>query len=218
MNVIIQSTKNLNINHHMKAEIGILGLGVMGTSLAQNFASKGIKTAVYNVPFEGEENVVIDFMKAHPKSKFIGGGSLEDFISTLARPRAILLMIKAGEPIDEMIRKISPLLDKGDIIIDGGNSFYKDTIRRFKSLEKDHLEFVGVGISGGEEGALKGPAMMPSGSEKSKERLLPLFKKIAAIAGDRPCAEWIGKNGSGHFVKMVHNGIEYADMQLLSEV
>ena len=201
-----------------KAEIGLLGLGVMGKSLARNLASKGISTAVYNVPFPGEENVVDDFVHEFPDANFIGGNDLPDFIASLSRPRAILLMIKAGSPVDEMIEKIIPLLDPKDIIIDGGNSYYKDTIRRSKYLFEKGFEFVGMGVSGGEEGALKGPAMMPAGSESSRHRLLQMLRKIAAVADGHPCVDWIGKDGAGHFVKMVHNGIEYADMQLLTEV
>ena len=201
-----------------KADIGILGLGVMGKSLARNFASKGIKTAVYNVPFKGEENVVQEFVSSFPEANFIGRSDLENFVESLSTPRAILLMIKAGQPVDDMIAQISPLLDKGDIIIDGGNSYYKDSIRRYSTLQSEGIEFVGMGVSGGEEGALKGPAMMPAGSNKGKERLLPLFQKIAATADGLPCVDWIGKDGAGHFVKMVHNGIEYADMQLLTEI
>ncbi len=215
---IVKNIVNRIEMSQVKAEIGVLGLGVMGKSLARNFASRGISTAVYNVPFAGEERVVDDFVKEFPSANFLGGKDLQDFISSLSTPRAILLMIKAGEPVDEMIDKLSPLLDDGDIIIDGGNSYYKDSIRRYKYLKEKGLEFVGMGVSGGEEGALKGPAMMPAGSQKSKERLLPMFRKIAAVADEHPCVDWIGKDGAGHFVKMIHNGIEYADMQLLTEV
>lgn len=201
-----------------KATIGVLGLGVMGKSLARNFASRNIKTAVYNMPLKGEENITKNFVKAFPYSNFLLGENLTAFISKLETPRIILLMIKAGEPVDEMIEKLTPILEKGDMIIDAGNSFYKDSIRRFNHLKNEDLEFVGMGVSGGEEGALKGPAIMPAGSDTAKEKLLPILQKIAAVADEQPCVQWVGQDGAGHFVKMVHNGIEYADMQLLTEI
>ena len=201
-----------------KAEIGILGLGVMGKSLARNFAGKSIKTAVYNLPFPGEEDAVNDFVKNYPGLNFTGGKNLPDFINKLKSPRIVLLMIKAGPPVDEMIENLTPLLDRGDLIVDAGNSFFKDTRHRFDLLEKSGIEFVGMGVSGGEEGALMGPSMMPAGTITAKKRLMPMLQKIAAVADEKPCVGWIGKDGAGHFVKTVHNGIEYADMQLLSEV
>lgn len=201
-----------------KAEIGIIGLGVMGKSLARNFASKNIRTAVYNLPFKGEENVVTDFVKKYADSNFLSGNDLPDFIQKLESPRCILLMIKSGDPVDEMIEKLSPHLDSGDMIIDAGNSLFKDTIRRFEDLKEEEIEFVGMGVSGGEEGALKGPSIMPAGTSFAERRLMPMLEKIAAQADGQPCVKWVGNDGAGHFIKMVHNGIEYADMQLLAEV
>ena len=201
-----------------KAEIGIIGLGVMGKSLARNFASKNIRTAVYNLPFKGQETVVADFTKKFPESNFLAGNDLPDFIEKLKTPRCVLLMIKSGEPVDEMIEKLLPHLEKGDMIIDAGNSFFKDTILRFEYLEEKEIEFVGMGVSGGEEGALKGPSIMPAGTAFAERRLLPMLEKIAAQADGQPCVRWVGEDGAGHFIKMVHNGIEYADMQLLAEV
>ena len=215
---IVSAILELLDTNAMKAEIGVLGLGVMGKSLARNFASTGVKTAVFNVPFPGEENVVTEFVDHFPEAGFLGASDLEEFVSNLERPRAILLMIKAGEPVDEMIEKLIPLLEKGDIIIDGGNSYYEDSTRRYKYLKSKGIEFVGMGVSGGEKGALVGPAMMPAGSDHSRDRLLDTFRRIAANADGEPCVDWIGKDGAGHFVKMIHNGIEYADMQLLTEV
>ena len=201
-----------------KAAIGIIGLGVMGKSLARNFASKNIRTAVYNLPLKGEENVVDDFVKKFEDSNFLAGNDLSDFINKLETPRCVLLMIKSGEPVDEMIEKLLPRLEKGDMIIDAGNSFFKDTIRRFEYLKEEEIEFVGMGVSGGEEGALKGPSIMPAGSPFAERRLLPMLEKIAAQADGQPCVKWVGDDGAGHFIKMVHNGIEYADMQLLAEI
>ena len=201
----------------MASEIGLIGLGVMGKSLARNFASRGISVSVYNVPFPGEEKVTEEFIAEFPESKFYGAKNLEDFVQSLQKERLVLLMIKSGDPVDEMIEKLIPLLEKGDSIIDAGNSFYKDTRRRSEYLSSKGLHFVGMGVSGGEEGALNGPSIMPAGSDLSKERLLPLLNKIAAVSYGEPCVSWIGADGAGHFVKMVHNGIEYADMQLLSE-
>jgi len=206
-----------NNDQMQKSDIGLLGLGVMGKSLARNFASKGLKVSVYNIPFPGEENVVSDFANTFPDAGFYGAESLQDFIDSLDGPRVVFLMIKAGEAIDEMIVKLKPLLKSDDMIIDGGNSFFKDTRRRAIALEKEGLHFVGVGVSGGEEGALKGPAIMPAGTSTAKERILPMLQKIAAVADGIPCVNWLGTDGAGHFVKMIHNGIEYGDMQLIAE-
>ena len=204
-------------NSMKKHDIGLLGLGVMGRSLARNFASRDLDVSVYNVPFAGEENAVTDFVAAYPEAGFYGATDLQDFIASLQTPRVVFLMIKAGEAIDEMVEKLKPLLAKDDMIIDGGNSFFKDTRRRAIALEKESLHFVGVGVSGGEEGALKGPAIMPAGTSTAKERILPMLQKIAAVADGEPCVKWLGTDGAGHFVKMLHNGIEYGDMQLLAE-
>ena len=198
-------------------DIGILGLGVMGKSLALNFANKGFSVAVYNIPMPGEETIVEKFVQNNLKQSFFGGGSIPDFLQNLKSPRKILLMVKSGDPVDSVIQKLTPHLDKGDIIIDGGNSFFKDTIRRQKELENIGIHYVGMGVSGGEKGALLGPSMMPAGSFDVKNELMPLFKKVAAQKEGEPCVAWIGENGAGHFVKMIHNGIEYADMQILSE-
>ncbi len=200
-----------------KSTIGLLGLGVMGKSLARNLANNKISTLVYNLSFPGEEKVVDTFIDEHGNEFLTGAKSLETFIAGLDSPRQVLLMIKAGDPVDEMIEKLIPLLDKGDTIIDAGNSFYKDTRRRSQYLDNKGLHFVGMGVSGGEEGALKGPAIMPAGSEHSKKALLPELKKIAAVADGIPCVNWVGPDGAGHYVKMIHNGIEYADMQILTE-
>ncbi|MBK9735323.1 MAG: NADP-dependent phosphogluconate dehydrogenase [Saprospiraceae bacterium] len=202
----------------MKADIGILGLGVMGKSLARNFASKGFKVAVYNLPLPGEENFASEFVKTYSDLPFIGSNDIEEFIAHLSRQRIILLMVKSGEAIDQLITLLNPYLEEGDIIIDAGNSFYKDTIRRINYLKPLNIQFVGMGVSGGEKGALNGPSIMPAGSIEVRNSLLPILQKIAAKADDKPCVAWMGTDGAGHFVKMVHNGIEYADMQILSEV
>lgn len=198
-------------------EFGIIGLGVMGKSLALNFSNKGFKVAVYNIPLPGEESVVNNFVTQYSDHSFFGGQNLVDFVQSLDRPRKVLLMVKSGAPVDSVIEQLLPHLEKGDIIIDGGNSFFKDSIRREKELAAKGLYFVGMGVSGGEKGALLGPSMMPGGSEEIRTQLMPFLQKVAAQAEGNPCVAWIGENGAGHFVKMVHNGIEYADMQLLSE-
>lgn len=213
---ILEKTK-MDSNNNTLADIGIIGLGVMGKSLARNFASKSFKVAVYNAPLPGEENVVQDFVVKFSDLDFISSNSLLDFVKKIKPSRVILLMVKSGDPVDQLIDQLLPHLKKEDMIIDAGNSYFKDTIRRFQFLEKQGIEFVGMGVSGGEEGALKGPAIMPAGSDSSKNKLLPMLKKIAAVADQQPCVNWIGSDGAGHFVKMIHNGIEYADMQLLTE-
>lgn len=200
-----------------KADIGILGLGVMGKALARNFASRGYKVAVYNAPLPGEENIATEFSEAYADAGFVYGESLHDFSKLLGKPRKVLLMVKAGAPVDEMIDQLSPYMESGDMVIDAGNSFYKDTVRRAIHCKELGFSFVGMGVSGGEEGALKGPAIMPAGDETSKIALMPLLESIAARADGHPCVRWVATDGAGHFVKMIHNGIEYADMQLLSE-
>lgn len=202
----------------MKNEIGVLGLGVMGSSLARNFVSRGISTAVFNVPLVGEENKVHDFIEKYNSPLFFGANNLLEFINSIQSPKVVFLMIQSGAPIDEMIEKIQPLLDKNDIIVDAGNSFYKDTRNRALRLAESGIDFVGMGVSGGETGALLGPAIMPAGGEKARLRLLPMLEKIAAKVDNDSCVSWVGTDGAGHFVKMVHNGIEYADMQLIAEV
>lgn len=202
-----------------RSNIGIYGLGVMGRSLALNFDGHGIHTSVYNQKLPGEESLVEDFLSGDAADTDIQGYSeAEKFIQSLKKPRKILLMIKAGAPVDEVIDQLAPLLDSGDILIDGGNSHYTDTNRRMKKLADLNIRYVGIGISGGEDGARNGPSMMPGGVEQAWPELKPIFEPIAATAPDgSPCCRWMGSQGAGHFVKMVHNGIEYAIMQLIAE-
>jgi 6-phosphogluconate dehydrogenase len=198
-----------------KADIGLVGLAVMGENLVLNMESKGFTCAVFNRTVEK----VDAFMNGRGKGKnFIGAHTIEDFVKSLKSPRKIMLMVKAGRPVDDFMELLIPHLDKGDIIIDGGNSHFPDTIRRTKYLESKGLFFIGTGVSGGEEGALKGPSIMPGGSPAAWPHIKPIFQSIAAkVADGTPCCDWVGENGAGHFVKMVHNGIEYGDMQLICE-
>ncbi|MCK4308739.1 MAG: NADP-dependent phosphogluconate dehydrogenase, partial [Candidatus Atribacteria bacterium] len=198
-----------------KQNIGLIGLGVMGQNLILNMEDKGYSVAVYNRTSAKTE----DFAKSAAKGKnILPTYSLEEFVNSLETPRKITLLVKQGKPVDDFIVKLIPLLDKGDLIIDGGNSYFKDTIRRNKELNDLGLLFIGTGISGGEEGALKGPAIMPGGQKEAYNLMEDIFKKIAAKAYDGvPCVSYIGPDGAGHFVKMVHNGIEYGDMQLIGE-
>jgi len=198
-----------------KYDIGLIGLAVMGQNLALNMESKGYRAAVYNRTGKRTE----EFIGGKAKGRNIKAAyTFEDLVSSLARPRKIMLMVKAGDPIDKTIEALIPLLSKGDLIIDGGNSFYKDTIRRKKYLAEKDILYIGAGVSGGEEGALKGPAMMPGGSEEAYSLAASIFEDISARAEDGvPCVSHIGPDGAGHFVKMVHNGIEYGDMQLIGE-
>jgi 6-phosphogluconate dehydrogenase len=197
-----------------KADIGMVGLAVMGENLTKNLLSKGYSVAVYNKELEA----VTDFVERKAKGqKVIGTYSYKELADNLKKPRKIMLMIRAGKPVDEVIENLLPYLEEGDIIIDGGNSHFPDTIRRTQYLESKGLLFIGTGVSGGEEGALKGPSMMPGGSLKAWEHMKPIFQSISAKANGNPCCQWIGENGAGHFVKMVHNGIEYGDMQLICE-
>lgn len=197
-----------------KADIGMIGLAVMGENLSLNMESKGFTVAVFN-----KETEWIDrFLKGRGKDKhFIGTYSLAELTDSLKKPRKIMMMIKAGKPVDEVIAGLLPLLEEGDIIIDGGNSHFQDTIRRTKLLEENKIRFIGTGVSGGEEGALTGPSIMPGGSREAWPFVKPILQAIAAKADDAPCCEWVGDNGAGHYVKMVHNGIEYGDMQLICE-
>jgi len=202
------------------ADIGIIGLGVMGENLALNIEGKGFTVAVHNRTVAGlEEGVVGRFLDGRGKGKpFVGADTLEDFVALLAAPRKIMMMVKAGPPVDELIERLLPLLAGGDILIDGGNSHFADTIRRTRYVESKGGLFIGTGVSGGEEGALLGPSIMPGGSPAAWPHVKPIFQAIAAKAPDgTPCCDWVGKDGAGHFVKMVHNGIEYGDMQLISE-
>ena len=199
-----------------KSDIAIIGLAVMGENLALNMESKGYTVSVFNRHTER----VTAFLSSRGQGKDIrGADSLEDLTAQLEHPRKVMLMIKAGAPVDEMIEQLIPLLESGDLIIDGGNSNYQDTERRTKQVEEQGFLYIGCGVSGGEEGALHGPSMMPGGSEAAWPLVKPLFQAIAAHTDDgAPCCEWIGSGGAGHFVKMVHNGIEYGDMQLIAEV
>ena len=203
----------------MKANIGLIGLAVMGENLALNMESKGFTVAVYNRSVPGEEGVVDRFINGRGKSKrFIGTHSIEQLVDSVKSPHIIMMMVKAGRPVDELISQLLPFLSSGDVIVDGGNSDFHDTERRVKELEKKGIYFVGTGISGGEEGALHGPSVMPGGSVEAWPLVKDILQGISAKLDDgSPCCEWIGAGGAGHFVKMVHNGIEYGDMQLISE-
>ena len=195
------------------AEIGLIGLAVMGKNLALNLADHDFKVAIYNRSQAKTE----DMMKEYKGSNLMPAYTLEEFISFLERPRKIILMVQAGEAVEQTIKQLVPLLEKDDVIMDGGNSYYMDTIRRNQELNAKGIQFLGCGISGGEEGARNGPAIMPGGSARAYESMEPFLKKIAAYAEGEACCNYIGPDGSGHFVKMVHNGIEYADMQLITE-
>ncbi|MET9573364.1 NADP-dependent phosphogluconate dehydrogenase [Streptomyces virginiae] len=197
------------------ARIGVTGLAVMGSNLARNFARNGFTVAVHNRTTARTTALVEEF--GH-EGAFVAAESAKEFVDALERPRRIVIMVKAGEPTDAVIREFAPLLEEGDVIIDGGNAHFEDTRRRERELRERGIHFVGVGISGGEEGALLGPSIMPGGSKESYASLGPLLEKIAAKAADgTPCTSHVGPDGAGHFVKMVHNGIEYADMQLIAE-
>ena len=198
-----------------KADIGLIGRAVMGENLVLNIESRGFTVAVFNRTVEKVDH----FITGRAKGKnIIGTHSIEEFVSSLKAPRKVMLMVKAGKPVDEFIELLVPHLEKGDIVIDGGNSHYPDTIRRTKYLESKGLQYIGTGVSGGEEGALKGPSIMPGGSPNAWPHVKPIFQSIAAKVEDgTPCCDWVGSDGAGHFVKMVHNGIEYGDMQLITE-
>jgi 6-phosphogluconate dehydrogenase len=195
-------------------EFGLIGLAVMGQNLVLNIERNGFGVAVYNRTAERTQ----EFMANEAKGKNIKACySLKELVDTLPKPRRVMLMVMAGQPVDEMIAQLKPLLDEGDLIIDGGNSFYKDTERRAIELAKDKINYIGTGVSGGEEGALWGPAIMPGGQPEAYAMVEPVFKAIAAKAEGEPCVAYIGPRGAGHYVKMVHNGIEYGDMQLIAE-
>jgi len=198
-----------------KADIGLVGLAVMGQNLVLNMADHGFTAAVYNRTV----SKVDDFLAGEAKGKkIIGSHSIEEFISHLKRPRRVMLMVKAGNAVDDFIDKLLPLLEDGDIIIDGGNSNFQDSIRRTAYVESKGKLYIGTGVSGGEEGARHGPSIMPGGSPPAWPAVKPIFQAIAAkVADGTPCCDWVGENGAGHFVKMVHNGIEYGDMQLICE-
>ncbi|KRN54716.1 NADP-dependent phosphogluconate dehydrogenase [Carnobacterium divergens] len=198
-----------------KQEIGVIGMAVMGKNLALNIESRGYSVSIFNRTGSKTEEVVAE----HPDKKLVPTYTIEDFVASLEKPRRILIMVKAGAPTDMTIQALLPHLDKGDILIDGGNTFFKDTIRRNEELDQSGINFIGTGVSGGEEGALKGPAIMPGGQKEAYDLVAPIFEKIAAVAKEdgEPCVTYIGPNGAGHYVKMVHNGIEYGDMQLIAE-
>ena len=199
----------------MKADIGLIGLAVMGENLVLNMESKGFTVAVYNRTVDKVDK----FINGRGQGKkFIGAHSIEELVASLERPRKVMMLVKAGQPVDSFIDQIIPHLEEGDIIIDGGNSHYPDTIRRTKYVESKGLLYIGTGVSGGEEGALLGPSMMPGGSNEAWPHVKDIFQAVAAKVEDgTPCCDWVGENGAGHFVKMVHNGIEYGDMQIISE-
>ena len=197
-----------------KQPIGVVGLAVMGSNLALNIESRGHAVSVFNRSRARTDELIAEF----PDRKLVPAYTLEDFVDSLEKPRRILLMVKAGEPTDDTIAALKPLLDKGDILIDGGNTHFTDTIRRNQELAKAGLHFIGTGVSGGEEGALKGPSIMPGGQRDAYDLVAPILTEIAAKAPDgEPCVAYMGPDGAGHFVKMVHNGIEYGDMQLIAE-
>ncbi|MCR2821166.1 NADP-dependent phosphogluconate dehydrogenase [Lederbergia panacisoli] len=197
-----------------KQQIGVIGLAVMGKNLALNIESRGYSVAVFNRSSEKME----DFMQNEAKGKnFVGALTIEEFVNSLEKPRKILLMVKAGAATDATIESLKPHLEQGDILIDGGNTFFQDTIRRNKELSEAGLHFIGTGVSGGEEGALTGPSIMPGGQKEAYDLVEPIFQAISAKVNGEACSTYIGPDGAGHYVKMVHNGIEYGDMQLICE-
>lgn len=198
-----------------RANIGLIGLAVMGENLVMNMESKGFTVAVFNRTTEKVDK----FVNGRAAGKnIIGCHSLEELVANIEKPRKVFMMVKAGQAVDDMIEQLLPLLDDGDILIDGGNSHFPDTIRRTAYVESKSKLYIGTGVSGGEEGALKGPSMMPGGSPAAWQYVKPIFQSICAKVEDgAPCCDWVGENGAGHFVKMVHNGIEYGDMQLICE-
>jgi 6-phosphogluconate dehydrogenase len=197
-----------------KADIGVMGLAVMGANLARNAAHHGFGVAVFNRNYERTDALISEHGK---EGRFFPAKALPEFIASIAKPRPILIMVKAGAPVDEVIDELLPHLEEGDIIIDGGNSLFTDTARRYQTCEAKKIRFVGMGVSGGEEGALEGPSMMPGGDREAWDRIAPMLTKMAAQVDGVPCCTYIGPQGAGHYVKMVHNGIEYADMQLIAE-
>ena len=197
-----------------KADIGMIGLAVMGENLVMNMLNHGIRVAVFN----RNTDKVRNFVEGRAQGMdVIGTYSLEELVASLTPPRRVMMLIRAGSAVDEMIDRLVPLLEKGDIVIDGGNSNFRDTMRRCAKLEELGLMYVGCGVSGGEEGALHGPSLMPGGTPEAWPHIRPILQAVAAKAGDTPCCDWVGESGTGHFVKMVHNGIEYGDMQIICE-
>lgn len=197
-----------------KQQIGVVGMAVMGKNLALNIESRGYSVALYNRTASKTEDVV----KEHPEKNFKATYTIEEFVASLEKPRRIIMMVQAGKGTDATIQALLPHLDKGDILVDGGNTFFKDTMRRNEELANSGINFIGTGVSGGEEGALKGPSIMPGGQKEAYDLIAPVLEEISAKAEDgAPCVTYIGPNGAGHYVKMVHNGIEYGDMQLIAE-
>ena len=197
-----------------KAEIGVIGMAVMGKNLALNIERNGHVVAIYNRTSSKTEQVVND----HPKKKLVPSYNIEDFVKSIEKPRRIILMVQAGNGTDNVIDQLLPLLDAGDILIDGGNTFFEDTIRRSSKLDASGINFIGMGVSGGELGALNGPSMMPGGQKDAYDKLEDIFKEMSAKSNDgEPCVTYVGANGAGHYVKMIHNGIEYGDMELIAE-
>ena len=196
-----------------KQQIGVIGMAVMGRNLALNIESRGFSVSIYNRSRDKTEEVIAE----HSDKQLVPYYTIEEFVNSLEKPRRILIMVQAGKGTDAVIDELRPLLDKGDIIIDGGNAYFEDTIRRNKMLSNEGFNFIGAGVSGGEEGALKGPSIMPGGQKEAYELVAPILEKIAAKANGEPCVAYIGPDGAGHYVKMAHNGIEYGDMQLIAE-
>lgn len=198
-----------------KAQIGVIGMAVMGKNLALNIERQGYRVAVY----DWNSTYTKQAMKDHGDKNFVASYEMKDFVESIEKPRRILMMVKAGAPTDSTIQNVLPYLDKGDVLIDGGNTFFKDTMRRNKELENSGINFIGMGTSGGQKGALNGPSLMPGGQKEAYDLVAPILKQIAAKAPEdgEPCVAYIGPNGAGHYVKMVHNGIEYGDMELIAE-
>lgn len=197
-----------------KPQIGVVGMAVMGKNLALNIESRGYSVAIYNRTGSKTEKVVAD----HPDKNLVPSYTIEDFVNSLETPRRIILMVKAGAPTDATIKSLLPHLDKGDVLIDGGNTFFQETMRRNEELDNSGINFIGMGVSGGEKGALEGPSLMPGGQKEAYDLVEPILKKIAAKAEDgEACVTYVGPNGAGHYVKMVHNGIEYGDIELIAE-
>lgn len=197
-----------------KPQIGVVGMAVMGKNLALNIESRGYSVAIYNRTGSKTEKVVAD----HPDKNLVPSYTIEDFVNSLETPRRIILMVKAGAPTDATIKSLLPHLDKGAVLIDGGNTFFQETMRRNEELDNSGINFIGMGVSGGEKGALEGPSLMPGGQKEAYDLVEPILKKIAAKAEDgEACVTYVGPNGAGHYVKMVHNGIEYGDMELIAE-
>jgi 6-phosphogluconate dehydrogenase len=195
------------------AQFGVIGLGVMGANLALNIEDHGRTVAVWNLETEGVDRL----LQQNPERQLVGARTLQEFCRSIERPRRILMMIKAGDPVDQTLQKMAPYLSPGDIVIDGGNSFFKDTMRREVNSQQTMVHFFGMGVSGGEEGARHGPSLMPGGARDAYQHIAPILQSIAAKSDSGPCITYVGPDGSGHFVKMVHNGIEYGDMQLIAE-